>query len=69
VTTDPAAVRRAEVKLKAQGWKRMSFWLSPEAVAALETLMRRNQQDGRVVIEELILAAIKGNNDDTRTQQ
>jgi len=55
VTTDPAAVRRSEEKLKERGWKRRCFWLSPNAVTALETLMERNQQNGRIIIEQLII--------------
>lgn len=36
-----AATRRQEAKRKAEGWRKVTVWLPPDAVSRLDTLTRR----------------------------
>ena len=37
-----AATRRQEAKRKEEGWRKVTVWLPPDAVARLDTLARRH---------------------------
>jgi len=60
LSSNSTAVRRAEAKLKAEGWKRRYFWLSPKCIEALDDLMRATgTNEARGVIEKTIIDAAK----------
>jgi len=60
LSNNSAAVRRAEAKLKAQGWRRKHFWLSPECVEVLDDLMRATgATDASWIIKKIIIDAAR----------
>lgn len=44
-----AATRRQEAKRKAEGWRKVTVWLPPDAVARLDTLTRRHKGIGAAI--------------------
>ena len=44
-----AATRRQEAKRKADGWRKVTVWLPPDAVARLDTLARKHEGIGAAI--------------------
>ena len=44
-----AATRRQEAKRKAEGWRKVTVWLPPDAVSRLDTLTRRYNGMGAAI--------------------
>lgn len=44
-----AATRRQEAKRKAAGWRKVTVWLPPDAVARLDTLTKKHNGMGAAI--------------------